>query len=77
MGLALERQVELSLLGPTRKFGRFTNKNRIVQSYRCMRCVKTSSETQPLDSLRVESDKIAQAVQMRCEGMGIRATSPI
>ena len=61
--------------GQTQKFGSFQNKNRIVQRYRCARCAKTYSESQPLAGVRVEMDKSVQVVSMLCEGIGIRAIS--
>jgi transposase-like protein/IS1 family transposase len=61
--------------GETKRFGRFQNRNRVVQRYRCVRCGKTFSESQPLDGVRVDSGKAAQVVRMLCEGLGIRSTS--
>lgn len=63
--------------GEVKKSGRFENRNRIVQRYCCKRCNKTFSEQQPLDGVRIETDKAAQVVQMLCEGVGIRAISRI
>jgi len=57
------------------KFGRFKNKSRIVQRYRCGRCNRTFSDEQPLDGLRIEPEKVVQIVSLLCEGMGIRATA--
>lgn len=59
--------------GETKKFGRFQNKNRLVQRYRCIRCGKTFSESQPLDGLRVDFKQACQVVHLLCESMGIRA----
>lgn len=59
--------------GPTKKFGRFQNKNRTVQRYRCHRCGKTFSASQPLEGLRLDDAKTAQIVHLLCEGVGIRA----
>jgi transposase-like protein/IS1 family transposase len=61
--------------GPAKRFGRFENKNRIVQRYRCTRCGKTFSEDQPLAGLRVEDGKTVQVVKMLCEGLGVRSTA--
>lgn len=61
--------------GETKRFGKFQNKNRIVQRYRCLQCGKTFSETQPLDSVRVDFDKACQVVNLLVEGCGIRAIS--
>lgn len=61
--------------GETKRFDHFHNKNRIVQRYRCLRCGKTFSESQPLDGVRVNADKAAQVVHLLCEGVGIRAAS--
>jgi transposase-like protein len=61
--------------GEAQKFGSFKNVNRIVQRYRCVRCNKTFSQSQPLSGLRVDFNKACQVVHMLCEGMGIRATS--
>jgi transposase-like protein/IS1 family transposase len=61
--------------GETKKFGKFKNKNRLVQRYRCERCAKTFSEAQPMDGLRVDFKQSCQVVNMLCEGMGIRAIS--
>ncbi len=44
-----------------------------MQRYRCVRCNKTFSESQPLNGLRVDFDKACQVVHLLCEGMGIRA----
>ena len=61
--------------GPAKRFGRFKNKNRIVQRYCCTRCGKTFSEQQPLDHLRVDHDKAVQICKLLVEGLGIRATA--
>jgi IS1 family transposase/transposase-like protein len=61
--------------GKTKKFGHFHNKNRIVQRYRCVRCAKTFSESQPLAGLCVDFGKVCQVVHLLVEGMGIRAIS--
>lgn len=61
--------------GETKRFGHFQNKNRIVQRYRCIRCGKTFSESQPLNETRIDSEKGAQIVHLLCEGVGIRAIS--
>jgi TPR repeat protein len=53
--------------GETKKFGRFQNKNRIVQRYRCLRCAKTFSESQPLDGLRVDFKQACHVVHLLCE----------
>jgi transposase-like protein/IS1 family transposase len=63
--------------GEANKFGSFKNKNRIVQRYRCVRCAKTFSESQPLDGLRVDFKQASQVVHLLCEGMGIRAAARI
>lgn len=59
--------------GEVQKFGRFQNRNRLVQRYRCVRCGKTFSESQPLNGLRVDFKQACQVVHLLCEGMGIRA----
>src|SRR5258708_31240053 len=61
--------------GETKRFGHFQNKNRIVQSFRCVRCGKTFSESQPLDGLRIESEKAVQIVKLLTEGVGVRAAA--
>jgi transposase-like protein len=63
--------------GPVKQFGRFQNKNRIVQRFRCNHCGKTFSEAQPLTGVRVETSKVAQVVRLLVEGMGIRSASRI
>ena len=60
--------------GPTKRFGHFENKNRIVQRFRCVRCGKTFSEVQPLDELRIDDDKAIQIVKLLAEGVGVRAS---
>jgi len=45
----------------------------MVQRYRCVRCAKTFSESQPLDGLRVDFKQACNVVHLLCEGMGIRA----
>lgn len=57
----------------TQKFGRFSNRNRIVQRYRCVRCGKTFSESQPLDGVRIDFEQAAKVVHLLAETMGIRA----
>jgi IS1 family transposase/transposase-like protein len=61
--------------GETKYFAKFENKNRIVRRFRCVRCNKTFSEPQPLDGLRIETDKVNQVVRLLCEGVGVRAVS--
>ena len=61
--------------GETKKFGRFQNKNRLVQRYRCIRCGKSFSENQPLDGLRTDHKKVVQIVNMLVEGISVRATA--
>ena len=46
-----------------------------MQRYRCTRCNKTFSESQPLDGLRTEQEKVVQIVKLLCEGLGVRATA--
>jgi len=46
-----------------------------VRRFRCVRCGKTFSEPQPLDGLRIETQKVNEVVRLLCEGVGIRATS--
>ena len=60
-----------------KKSGRFSNKNFMVQRYQCNRCGKTFSDKQPLDGLRVDFKQACQAVNLLCEGMGIRAVGRI
>jgi transposase-like protein len=57
------------------KHGRFRNKNRRVQRYRCARCGQTFSEDQPLGDLRVDNKKIIQIVKLLVEGMGVRGVA--
>jgi transposase-like protein/IS1 family transposase len=59
--------------GETKRFGHFQNKNRTVQRYRCLKCGKTFSESQPLAEIRIDATKAAQIVHLLCEGNGIRA----
>jgi transposase-like protein/IS1 family transposase len=61
--------------GEAKYFAKFQNKNRVVRRFRCVRCNKTFSEPQPLDGLRVDFDKVCQAVHLLCESVGIRAIS--
>jgi len=67
----------LCCAGETQKFGRFKNKNRVVQRYICVRCNKTFSESQPLDGLRVDFGQACRVVHLLCESMGIRAIQRI
>ncbi|HEX4120967.1 MAG TPA: IS1 family transposase [Verrucomicrobiae bacterium] len=60
--------------GEVKRFGTFRNKNRMVQRFRCVRCGKTFSESQPLDDVRLEHQKVVQIVKLLCEGVGVRAT---
>lgn len=61
--------------GEVKHFANFRNKNRVVHRFRCVRGGKTFSEPQPLDGLRIETQKVEQVVRLLCEGVGIRATS--
>jgi transposase-like protein/IS1 family transposase len=61
--------------GKTQKFGSFKNANRIVRRYRCTRCGKTMSDSQPLDGLRIDHAKVVQIIKLLTEGMGIRPTA--
>jgi len=61
--------------GETQRFGHFENRNRTVQRYRCVRCGKTFSESQPLEGVRIEHGKIVQIVRLFSEGCGVRAIS--
>ena len=61
--------------GETKRSGSFRNRNGVVQRFRCLRCGKTFSETQPLAGLRVDFDKAALVVRLLCDGMGVRAAS--
>lgn len=49
--------------------------NRIVQRYRCTRCGKTFSDSQPLGGLRIYHQKVVQIVRCLAEGVGVRATA--
>ena len=44
-----------------------------MQRYRCVRCAKTFSESQPLGALRVEHSKVIQITKLFSEGIGVRA----
>jgi len=61
--------------GEAKYFAKYRNRNREVRRFRCIRCGKTFSESQPLDGLRIETAKLHQVVQLLCEGVGIRAVS--
>jgi IS1 family transposase/transposase-like protein len=61
--------------GESRKFGRFQNKNRVVQRLQCTRCGKTFSESQPLDGVRTEHETVVQIIKLLVEGVGVRATA--
>jgi hypothetical protein len=58
--------------GETKKFGRFQNRNRIVQRYQCLKCGKTMSESQPLNGIRTDAGEAAKVINMLCEGMAGR-----
>ncbi len=62
-------------MGESKKFGTFHNRNRLVQRYRCLRCAKTFSESQPLPSIRTDFDQAIKVVHLLSESMGIRAIS--
>ena len=61
--------------GEARKFGRFQNRNRIVQRFQCVRCGTTFSESQPLNGIRLDHAKVVQIVRCLTEGVGIRGTA--
>lgn len=46
-----------------------------MQRFRCVRCAKTFSETQPFDGLRTDREKIVQIIKLIVEGVGVRATA--
>jgi IS1 family transposase len=45
----------------------------MVQRFRCVRCGKTFSESQPLAKLRIDDDKAVQIIHLLTEGVGVRA----
>ena len=61
--------------GEAKHFANFRNKNRLVHRFRCVRCGKTFSEPQPLDGLRIESQKVNDCIRLLCEGVSVRAAS--
>ncbi len=61
--------------GEAKKFGRFQNRNRTVQRYRCARCGTTFSDSQPLDGLRLDHDRVVQICKLLTEGLGVRAVA--
>jgi transposase-like protein/IS1 family transposase len=61
--------------GNATKFGTFTNKNRIVQRYRCSKCGTSFSESQPMQGVTVATDKVVQVVHLLVEGVGIRSAA--
>ena len=46
-----------------------------MQRFKCTRCAKSFSETQPLGGVRLDRDKAAQIVQMLAETVGCRAAA--
>lgn len=46
-----------------------------MQRFKCVRCAKSFSETQPLDGIRTDREKAIQVVEMIAETMGIRAAA--
>ena len=46
-----------------------------MRRFFCTRCGKSFSESQPLDGLRIDHDKVVQIVRCLTEGVGIRATA--
>jgi len=61
--------------GEVKRNGSFKNRNGIVRRFKCLRCDKSFSETQPLQGIRTERDKVNLIIQMLSETMGIRATA--
>jgi transposase-like protein/IS1 family transposase len=61
--------------GLAQKFGRFENRNRLVQRYRCIQCGKSFSESQPLDGGKVDFKDACHIVHLLVEGTGVRAIS--
>lgn len=59
--------------GEAKYFAKYRNRNREVRRFRCTRCGKTFSETQPLDGLRIDHDKVVQICKLLTEGLGVRA----
>jgi transposase-like protein len=49
--------------------------NGLVQRYQCLKCGKTFSEKQEMETVRTERSKIVQMIRLLTEGMGIRAVS--
>jgi IS1 family transposase/transposase-like protein len=58
-----------------KKFGRFSNRNVVVQRFQCLRCGGTYSESQSLDGVRIDHSKVVQIVTLLCEGLGVRSTA--
>lgn len=46
-----------------------------MQRFRCLKCGTTFADSQPLEGVRIETDKAVQVVNLLVEGVGIRATS--
>lgn len=59
--------------GEAKRFGSFKNVNGLVQRYQCLKCGKTFSEKQGMDTVRIERSKVVMMIRLLTEGMGIRA----
>ena len=56
--------VHMSLLFRRMKKVRLAQLNRTVQHFFCARCGNSFSESQPLDGLRIEHDKVVQICRL-------------
>lgn len=63
--------------GPVKKTGFYRNRNNRVQRFRCLRCDATFSESQPLEGVRIETEKAVQVCSLLFEGMGINAIARV
>jgi len=61
--------------GPVKKSGLFQNRNGNVQRFKCLKCAKSFSETQPLDGIRIDREEAVQVVEMLAETVSVRAAA--
>lgn len=60
--------------GQCKKAGHFKNRNGIAQRWVCLKCGKYTSDSQPLDGVRIDHAKSVQIVKLLAEGLGVRST---
>jgi len=74
-GQRIFRRFPRGCSGPLNKAGHIQNRNGTAQWYVCTRYGKYCRESQVLDGLRIDHEKVVQIITLLTEGLGIRGTA--